>query len=213
MRAPLAPIGWPSATAPPFTFTFSGFNLSWRVTAIAATANASFSSTRSTSFSRSQPVFRSSFSTASTGAIVRSRRISRGDSAVLFERGLQLRQRFHRGIFSRRLVIFNDQRIAFFLWHFNWQNLRFEKTRLPRPHRLLVRFYREAVLLFASDAVFFCDQLASNAHMKIFVGVPQAVVNHAVHDFLVAEPIARARVGQKIRAVGHGLHAARDNNF
>src|SRR5882672_8285080 len=70
MRAPLAPIAWPIATAPPFTFTFSGFSLSWRVTAIAATAKASFSSTRSTSLSRSQPVFLRSFSTASTGAII-----------------------------------------------------------------------------------------------------------------------------------------------
>src|SRR6266567_1865774 len=70
MRAPLAPMGWPRATAPPFTLTFSGLSLSWRVTAIAATAKASFSSTRSTSLSRSQPAFASSFSTASTGAII-----------------------------------------------------------------------------------------------------------------------------------------------
>ena len=28
MRAPLAPIGWPRATAPPLTLTFSGFNSS-----------------------------------------------------------------------------------------------------------------------------------------------------------------------------------------
>ena len=58
------------ATAPPFTFTFSGLSFSWRVTAIAATENASFSSMRSTSLSRSHPVFLSSFSTASTGAII-----------------------------------------------------------------------------------------------------------------------------------------------
>src|ERR1700733_3167919 len=69
-RAPDAPIGCPSATAPPFTFTFSGLSFSTRVTAIAATANASFNSTRSTSLSRSHPVFFSSFSTASTGAII-----------------------------------------------------------------------------------------------------------------------------------------------
>src|SRR5712692_380236 len=53
MRAPLAPIGWPRATAPPLTLTFSGLSLSWRVTAMAATAKASLSSTRSTSLSRS----------------------------------------------------------------------------------------------------------------------------------------------------------------
>src|SRR5712691_6603996 len=70
MRAPEAPMGWPSATAPPLTFTFSGLSLSWRVTAIAATEKASLSSTKSTSLSRFQPVFVSSFSTASTGAIM-----------------------------------------------------------------------------------------------------------------------------------------------
>src|SRR5882672_8725624 len=70
MRAPLAPMGWPRATAPPFTLTFSGLSLSWRVTAMAATAKASLSSTRSTSLLRSHPVFASSFSTASTGAIM-----------------------------------------------------------------------------------------------------------------------------------------------
>ena len=37
-------MGWPSATAPPFTFTFSGLRRSSRVTAIAATEKASFSS-------------------------------------------------------------------------------------------------------------------------------------------------------------------------
>jgi len=63
MRAPLAPMGWPRATAPPFTFIFFGLSLSWRVTAMAATAKASFSSTRSTSLSRSQPVLVSNFST------------------------------------------------------------------------------------------------------------------------------------------------------
>src|SRR5579864_7113438 len=31
-RAPLAPIGWPIATAPPFTLTFSGFSFSSRMT-------------------------------------------------------------------------------------------------------------------------------------------------------------------------------------
>src|SRR6266852_423659 len=70
MRAPEAPMGWPRATAPPFTLTISGLSLSWRVTAMAATAKASFSSTRSTSLLRSQPVLARSFSTASTGAIM-----------------------------------------------------------------------------------------------------------------------------------------------
>ena len=49
---PDCPIAWPNATAPPFTFTFSGSSPSSRVTAKAATENASFNSTRSTSLRR-----------------------------------------------------------------------------------------------------------------------------------------------------------------
>src|SRR6266568_1668215 len=168
MRAPLAPMGWPSATAPPFTLTFSGLSLSWRVTAIAATANASFSSTRSTSLSRSQPVLASSFSTASTGAS--------SNRAVFLERGLELRERFEGSIFAGRFVIFDDEGIAFFLRNFDGENLRFEEAGFARAHGLLVAFDSEAILFLARNAIFFRDQFAGQAHVKIFVRVPQAVV-------------------------------------
>src|SRR4030095_10495243 len=49
MRAPDAPMGWPRATAPPFTFTFSGSAPSIFVELRTTEENASFSSTRSTS--------------------------------------------------------------------------------------------------------------------------------------------------------------------
>ena len=62
-------MGCPSATAPPFTFTFAGSKPSLRVTASAATANASFNSINSTS-SFFHPIFFSNFSKASTGAII-----------------------------------------------------------------------------------------------------------------------------------------------
>src|SRR6185503_7936153 len=76
---PDCPIAWPNATAPPFTLTFSGSSPSSRVTATAATENASFNSTRSTSLP-DQPVFFKSFRTASTGAII-TRRGSTPDTA------------------------------------------------------------------------------------------------------------------------------------
>src|ERR1043165_3731914 len=69
---PDCPIAWPNATAPPFTFTFSGSSPSSRVTANAATENASVNSTRSTSLG-AQPVFLNNFRTASTGAIITNR--------------------------------------------------------------------------------------------------------------------------------------------
>jgi hypothetical protein len=48
-RAPEAPIGWPSATAPPFTLTFVGSRSRTRRSAIAATENASLISCSSKS--------------------------------------------------------------------------------------------------------------------------------------------------------------------
>src|SRR3954453_18231914 len=55
-RAPDAPIGWPSAMAPPLTFTFDGSQPSSLLTAQAWAAKASFASIRSRS-STDQPAF------------------------------------------------------------------------------------------------------------------------------------------------------------
>ena len=48
-RAPEAPIGWPMAIAPPFTFTFAGSQPKSLFTASAWAANASLASIRSRS--------------------------------------------------------------------------------------------------------------------------------------------------------------------
>jgi hypothetical protein len=48
-RVPLAPIGWPSATAPPFTFTMASSSPSSWVERRATAAKASLISTRSRS--------------------------------------------------------------------------------------------------------------------------------------------------------------------
>ncbi len=53
MRAPVAPIGWPRAMAPPFTLSFSGSKRSSRSQASTWAAKASFTSTRSKSSRRS----------------------------------------------------------------------------------------------------------------------------------------------------------------
>ena len=68
MRAPLAPIGWPNAQAPPCTLTMSCATPSSFISAIGTTAKASLTSHRSTSFTP-QPVFLNSLSTAPTGAV------------------------------------------------------------------------------------------------------------------------------------------------
>src|SRR5262249_7737860 len=70
-RVPLAPIGWPSATAPPFTLTRSQSQPSASPSASACAANASFASIRS-KWPIWTPIFFISFCTASIGAKNRS---------------------------------------------------------------------------------------------------------------------------------------------
>src|SRR6185436_15405638 len=65
MRTPVAPMGWPSAMAPPLTLIFSGSKRSSRSQARTWAANASLTSTRSKSSSRSR-VFSSRRRTAGT---------------------------------------------------------------------------------------------------------------------------------------------------
>src|SRR6056297_391180 len=69
IRAPLAPMGWPSAQAPPLTFTFSRGRPISCMKAMGTTAKASFTSQRSTS-SLDQPSDCRSFCAAGTGAVV-----------------------------------------------------------------------------------------------------------------------------------------------
>src|SRR5260370_36674514 len=78
-------------------------------------------------------------------AVVRSRRVPGSDGAVFFERGLELRERFRAGVLARRLVILDYDRLAFFLWHFDWQNLGLEETGVARAHDFLVSLERNAV--------------------------------------------------------------------
>src|SRR5712671_2147972 len=63
---PVAPMGWPSATAPPLGFTFAGSSPRSFVTAIACTANASLDSITSMSAGL-RPAFSKTFLTAGVG--------------------------------------------------------------------------------------------------------------------------------------------------
>ena len=65
---PVQPSGCPSAIAPPFTFTISGFSPNSFITATACDANASFNSICSMS-SNFNPTYFSAIGTASTGPI------------------------------------------------------------------------------------------------------------------------------------------------
>src|SRR5829696_4336575 len=65
-RAPDAPIGWPMAMAPPFTFTIAGSQPMSLLTAMACAAKASLASTRSRSLTF-QPAFSSALRDAGIG--------------------------------------------------------------------------------------------------------------------------------------------------
>src|SRR3954453_10401595 len=68
IRAPLAPIGWPSATAPPFGVTIASSTPSMRVACTVTPANASLISTTSRS-SVVAPIRFNAFSSASAGTV------------------------------------------------------------------------------------------------------------------------------------------------
>src|SRR5690606_24215882 len=70
MRAPLAPMGWPSAMAPPLTLTISGSHSPSRVLTMVTTAKASLISTRPMSL-RPRPALASAFSAARCGTVAR----------------------------------------------------------------------------------------------------------------------------------------------
>src|SRR6185312_5691478 len=72
MRAPEAPMGWPSAQAPPLTLTLAWSRPRSRIAIIATAAKASLISNRST-WSLVQPASLSTFSMAPTGAVVNQR--------------------------------------------------------------------------------------------------------------------------------------------
>ena len=118
-----------------------------------------------------------------------------------------------RSVFAGRFVVLDDDGIALFLGNFDGKDLRFEEAGLAGANGFLVAFDGEAVLLFAGDAVFFGDEFAGHAHVKVFVRVPQTVVNHGVDQLSVAQAVAAAGLGQQIWAVGHGFHAAGYHDF
>ena len=72
----------------------------------------------------------------------------------------------------------------------------------------MVRFCRKSVLLFAADPVLGRDLLRADAHVEVVVCLPEAVLDHRVHQCAVAHAVAAACLGQQIGRVGHRLHAA-----
>ncbi len=147
------------------------------------------------------------------GAVIRAGGIAGGHRAVFFECGLEARERFERCVLARRFVRLDDDRLAFLLRDFDGQYLVTHEAGFGGAHGFAMRIERVLVLLRARDFVLLGNELGGHAHVKVFVRFPQAINDHRVENFLVAEPVARARAFQQIGAVGHRLHAAGDNDF
>ena len=114
-----------------------------------------------------------------------------------------------RGDSSRRMTMGSP----FFCGTSIGKNLRFDEAGVHGVHGSLMAFEGELILLLARDFVFLGDEFGGHAHVEVFVNVPKAVVNHGIDDLAIADAVAGARAGQQIRAVGHGLHAAGDDDF
>jgi len=253
MRATAGADGWPRATAPPFTFIFSGLKLE-----LARYADSGYGK-RFVEFNEIDVLCRdpnrffvSNFSTASTGAIIthlgstpltacatiraigdfprrnafRSLVTIKAAAPSLVPGALPavtvpsfLKAGFNFASASMLVSSRGDSSYLItmgspFFWGTSMGRiLRFEETRFAGTHSFLVAFDSELVLLLARDAVFFGDQFSGHAHMKIFVCIPESVVNHGIDDFSVADAKASARLRQQIRAVGHRLHPAGNDNF
>src|SRR3989304_4126928 len=118
MRVPLAPIGWPSAIAPPFTFTRSQSQPSSRPTASDCAANASFASIRSISAS-DRPDFARTFRVAGRGPspltpraapVVDAGGVAGGPRPVARERRSQPAEHLRRRVRPQVLVLIDDDR-------------------------------------------------------------------------------------------------------
>src|SRR5205823_6461310 len=208
-RPPLAPIGWPSAIAPPFTLTrFFGMRSS-RSTPRDCAANASFSSQRSIS-SRRRPARSRAFSDAghgpmpmidgSTPADAYERIVASGHrTAVALEGRLQRREPLCRRVGPRVLVGVEGDRLALLGGDLDGYDLRLEGARLDGGRGLRLAVRRELVLLLARDPVFARDVLGRDAHVHEGDRAREAVGDHEIEQLVVSHTDPEAGLLQEIR--------------
>src|SRR5713101_774195 len=168
IRAPLQPIGWPRATAPPFTLNFSCGIPSSRITPRLAAAYASLCSKRSIS-STDRPVFFSSFRTPGIGAaIAQLGRVPRGHLTPLAENRRELRELLEGGVTPDSLVDLDAAGTG----HIDGDNLLLEPTLLGCGGRPSMTLQCEAIHVLSADLESFRDDLARDAHVELIVGIP-----------------------------------------
>src|SRR6059058_1228084 len=89
--------------------------------------------------------------------------------------------------------------------------LRLEPARRHRGHGLVMTRECERVLVRARHACLLRSVLSQVSHVGVREGVPQAVVDHAVHELAIARLDPAPHAVNVVRRVGHRLHSAGDH--
>ncbi len=76
-----------------------------------------------------------------------------------------------------------------------------------------MRVEREFVLLGPPNFILLGDDLSSAAHVIVFKGTPQTVINHCVNEFAVSHPVTFARFEKQVRGIAHRFHSAGDHHL
>ena len=142
--------------------------------------------------------------TSAAGPVVHARRVAGGRRALGVEDRLQAGELLERGVAARPLV---DGKVA------DRHELGVEEPLVDRLDRALVRAQRPPVLLLARDAELAGDEGRLLDHVLVVEGRGEPVVDHQVDQRAVAEPVAEARLLQRVRRVRHRLHPARDDDL
>src|SRR6516165_8797652 len=171
-RAPDAPIGWPSAIAPPLTLTFEVSQPRSLLTAQACAAKASLASIRSRSPTLQPALFNA----------VREAGIAAGsDSAVFLKGRLQLAHGVERRTVARIFVRVDDD-VALAGLDGDRHDLVLELAGLLRSFGLVLGGDRKFVLLGAGNLILPRDVLCGVAHVVAVEGIPQTVLDHGVDE-------------------------------
>ena len=127
------------------------------------------------------------------------------------ERTLQLGDAVGGDAFLHVLVALELHDLLLHL-HGDGHDLIVEAAGIPGGAGLLLGGGGELVLLAAGNAPDVVDILGGGAHVIVVIGVPQTVLDHGVHQLLVAHTSAPAGVHGGIGSGAHVLGAAADHD-
>ncbi len=127
------------------------------------------------------------------------------------EGALHLHHALHGGAGAGEFVLLEVHKVLLDL-HGDGDNLVVELAGGLRGFALLLGGDGKLVLLLAGNAPHVANVLSGGAHVVVVVCVPQAVLDHGVHQLLVAHAGAPAGIGSHVGSSGHVLRAAADHH-